>query len=156
LLNIGSGLKKTQRGLNCKLTCRHPCSLLSDVTRRLIAILLMLWFPLQGWAAFAMPACRHAMDATAVADEPPAGAAPAVETEAHCHPPTTVSSAVPCAGDHGQCDQCAACHFAHPSSLTHLPLVLLGDPPPQRAESVAVFYYQRFPERPQRPPLVLA
>lgn len=113
--------------------------------RRLIALLLMLWFPLQGWAAAAMPLCMHGSAqleaAAAVADG-----------GEHCQHHTAETPAETAAA---QCDHCAACHLAHTPALSPQPLLMGFDAPVQRAESGLVFYYLIFPEQPQRPPLDL-
>lgn len=120
--------------------------------RRLIAMLLMLWFPVQGWAALAMPFCQHAANAAMTAETL---AQPVADVAEHCQQhnnKTSPAGAQPVA-DSAQCDHCAACHLAHTPMLMPLPLNLSGSVPTQRVESPAVFYYQIFPEQPQRPPL---
>lgn len=134
--------------------------------RRFIAILLMLWFPVQGWAAFAMPFCQHAANVAKAAEALSQPEAEAVDhCQHHSEAPFQHSEAqfqyseAPPAADHAadlaQCDHCTACHLAHTPMLTPLPLSLPCTAPAQRAENAAVFYYQLFPEQPQRPPLPL-
>lgn len=118
--------------------------------RQIFAILLMLWFPVQGWAALAMPICMHASSHHAVAQQD-AGLAASVADKHHAHhAPESPAQTVD-----GQCDHCAACHLSHTPTLTPQTLVLSFVVPAQRAESCLVFYYQLFPEQPQRPPLAL-
>lgn len=126
------------------------------MTRRLIAILLMLWFPVQGWAALSMPFCQHAANVAKAAEML---SQPAVAVNDHCQhhgedvSVTGMQPATDVAQDAAQCDNCAACHLAHTPMLTPLPMVLSCSAPAQRAENAAVFYYQLFLEQPQRPPL---
>ncbi len=118
--------------------------------RRLIAILLMLWFPVQGWAALAMPFCQHS-----------ANAAVAVELAApmnadHCQHHVEQNDAADAKATSSlQCDQCTTCHLAHAPILLHPPVSLPAPVLAQRAESETAYYYQIFPEQPQRPPLSL-
>ena len=118
--------------------------------RRLIAILLMLWFPVQGWAALAMPFCQHGTsDAAAVEiTESMAGD--------HCqHHMDQNDVADQKATSSLLCDHCTTCHLAHAPVLLHPPVSLSEPIPAQRAESTTAYYYQIFPEQPQRPPLTL-
>lgn len=125
------------------------------MTRRLIAILLILWFPVQGWAALAMPTCQHAAHkAKAVEVLSPSAMEGSERCPHHSEAPSHHSEAQPVA-DVAQCDHCTACHLAHSPMLTPLPLNLPCAAPAQRAENAAVFYYQLFLEQPQRPPLPL-
>src|SRR5215216_3783295 len=75
---------------------------------RLIAAFLMAWLPLQGWAAVAMPFCKHAMRGKAVVvinlDHS------AREGHAQYHDPTPPAQSN---SDSGlACNDCGACHLA--------------------------------------------
>jgi hypothetical protein len=75
--------------------------------KSVIALLVMLWLPLQGFAAMAMPICPHALGPAA---------ATAVVDHAHMHPGHAghgVSHA-PAPDQHtdGDCVKCGACHLA--------------------------------------------
>lgn len=141
--------------------------------RRLIAILLMLWFPVQGWAAFATPLCQHA---ASMAMAKPAQMESVMMKSAEMFSPVEAEGAVmdhcqqhaaqPAAqanaqtnaqpaDDMAQCDHFGACHLAHTPMLTPQAMSLPCAAPAQRAENAATFYYQLFPEQPQRPPLPL-
>jgi hypothetical protein len=119
------------------------------VPRRIITILLMLWFPVQGWAAVAMPMCLHESSPNTRMDGADSPSAVADGPDGHCnhHAPEAPAQST------AQCDDCAACHLAHTPTLTPPPPVLQCAAPAQRAESGLIFYYQLFPEQPQRPPL---
>lgn len=129
-----------------KMNSGYTLRMLPIVPRRLIALLLMLWFPLQGWAAVVMPLCAHGSSHAALE------VVAAADMGEHCqhHAP-----AEPADTTAAQCDHCAACHLAHTPALSPQPLLMACDAPIQRAESGLVFYYLIFPEQPQRPPLDL-
>lgn len=114
----------------------------------------MLWFPVQGWAALAMPFCQHEANSVEMAEK---HAPPVVEAGEHCmHHSEQDPSTGKQTSAKAQCDHCTACHLAQVPMLVLPPVSLSGQVPAQRIETAAVFYYQLFPEQPQRPPLNLA
>jgi hypothetical protein len=77
--------------------------------RSTIALLMMLWLPLQGFAAVAMPFCQHAMQGTM------AGAQLDARHAAHQHhQPGAMDSSQPThsGGALFACNDCGVCHLA--------------------------------------------
>lgn len=98
--------------------------------RSLIAVLIVLWLPLQGFAAVTMPFCKHAMHGpqSIVAGDGHLGEQ-AVADHAHHRAAVTADDAAP--GTHHQgsigldCNDCGACHLAcAPAVLPAQPAVL--------------------------------
>jgi hypothetical protein len=120
-----------------------------DPMRGPIALLMMLWLPLQGLAAVAMPFCQHGMHGQAVTNS---------EAAPHAHHAhvvgTTPASPQPHGGNGGfDCNDCGVCHLActpaAPSDSLAIHLVaghLYGEP--------ALWSAPWFiPEPPHHPPL---
>lgn len=114
------------------------------LTRKLLLICLMLWLPLQGYAATVMPFCAHSKHDQHASHQ--------MSLQAHddqsAHDQHHGTSNAPC-------DNCSLCHLC---SAMALPLFAeqakikpdtLFSIPPQAAFSPF------FPEQPQRPPLAL-
>jgi len=83
------------------------------LVRRVTLVLLMLWLPLQGVVAVAMPFCPHSLGLPGIASQPQAG------HEHHAH--GTRSSAADSHSDHdpappehsnSSCNGCGVCHLA--------------------------------------------
>jgi hypothetical protein len=101
--------------------------------RPLIALLIMLWLPLQAVAAVAMPFCRHAMaDPGATANLSADVNALHAAHSAGQHPQHGGAHA-PADGDHGlSCNDCGACHLACAPMLAPTPVALPPDEIPTR------------------------
>jgi len=122
--------------------------------RAMIALLLMLWLPLQGFAAVAMPFCQHAMRGSiasgSVAD-------PQAQHTAHDHHQAARASMTDAQhtsdGALLACNDCGACHLAcTPTAPSSTPAV----------DSDATYAYGGrnpalpplfIPEQPHHPPL---
>jgi uncharacterized protein involved in copper resistance len=130
--------------------------------KTVIAVLISLWLPVQGYGAIAMPFCQqHGMASAGVAHaEPPqehhAGHSDHV---AHHHSPTDparISHAEHAGSDVTSglaCNDCGACHLACAPAISAIApvIVLTGDAVLESspADSPRFFY----PEQLQRPPL---
>lgn len=118
--------------------------------RSIIALLMMLWLPLQGFTAVAMPFCEHAMHGSA-----------ATESGADAHaghghhtgnPPTTDAHHIG-GGALFACNDCGVCHLAcTPAAPSSTPGV----------DSDCTYAYSQraparpplfIPEQPKHPPL---
>lgn len=121
--------------------------------RSLISVLMILWLPLQGFAAVAMPFCEHAMHRA------PAG----MDAGANAHQHHAVHQSHALAGDasdqHGHsgtaldCKDCGACHLAcTPAAPAHAPAVHLDASYAysERAPALAPLF---IPDQPHHPPL---
>ncbi|MEQ1592092.1 MAG: DUF2946 family protein [Thiobacillaceae bacterium] len=111
--------------------------------RRFVVILLLLWFPVQSWAAMAMPLCRHAHIQTQTMNQVQPTACHESGSPAH-HP----VSGHPVFN----CDDCGLCHLTQTSSVT---TVLTGQAiPPLREVPHYLASAHRIvsPELPFRPP----
>lgn len=75
--------------------------------KSVIALLMMLWLPLQGFAAMAMPICPHALG-------PAAATAPVDHAHMHHGHVGHHASQAPAPEQHsdGDCVKCGACHLA--------------------------------------------
>src|SRR3954467_9472499 len=120
---------------------------------RLILVFLVAWLPLQGWAAVAMPFCKHALDHSN---------GPQTAGSHHEHQVQTVDAhhqhhsgdTQTKAGHDLSCNDCGACHLACSSSLVPGTIVIavpavLRDYRLPAPTSLYLFY----PEQPSRPPL---
>jgi hypothetical protein len=132
--------------------------------RSLIAVLLILWLPLQGFAAVAMPFCKHAMHGTQTTLSHAHPAQQAVAGHAHHgtmvateNGPTTENGS-PSSAHHQSsagldCSDCGACHLACAPAV--LPaqrdvLAVGGEHYNPASPSLPSLFN---PERHQRPPL---
>lgn len=123
--------------------------------RFLIAVLMIAWLPLQGWAAVAMPFCQHGHDhgdATSArsADHGHGAQADDAGPTGHLRDAHTASGKAPGA----LCSDCGPCHLACASSLAStqisVPLAPMARIYPQVAHRSLVLFY---PEQPNPPPL---
>ena len=123
------------------------------LVRRVTLVLLMLWLPLQGVVAVAMPFCPQSLGLPGIASQPQAG------HEHHAH--ATRSSAADSHSDHDpaptkhsnfSCNGCGVCHLAcAPAVPTTIALALAS------VDSIYSPLYSTFvrlfiPEQPQPPP----
>jgi hypothetical protein len=121
--------------------------------RRLLLVFLVAWLPLQGWAAVAMPFCKHGLGHSSGAQT--AGSDDERQLQrVHAHHDHD-SGDTPTNAGHGlSCNDCGACHLACSSSLVSAAIVI-GVPAVLRnyrlppVPSLYLFY----PEQPNRPPL---
>jgi ferredoxin len=130
--------------------------------RKIAALFLLSWLPLQGIAAVDMPFCEHTLSA-----HRHAGAeARAVHDHHHGAPlarpddrhsathaaPVAAGGSTPSAGDLG-CNGCGACHLACaaaiPVALSTVPAVPIFDLTPPPIQALHAFT----PQQPDPPPL---
>src|SRR4051794_41284495 len=126
------------------------------LVRRLILVFLIAWLPVQGWAAVAMPFCKHALGNSSAAQTAGDQHEHHLQTtdahhQHHQHP----DNDTPANAGHGlMCNDCGACHLACSSSLIPTAIVMLV--PAELREyrlSPPALLYLFYPEQPSRPPL---
>jgi hypothetical protein len=129
--------------------------------RTLLALLMILWLPVQGYAAIAMPFCEHAMHGAPVGHISVAAVQGVGDgnTRDHAHHSAVSSSehASPAGNHHdspaADCNDCGACHLACSPAV---PPVRHDLAPAQRerfalaSPAVPPLFV---PEQPKRPPL---
>jgi hypothetical protein len=123
--------------------------------RAMTALLMILWLPLQGFAAVAMPFCQHAMQGrtagTAVAD-------PHARHAAHQHhQPTSAKDAQP-PHDSGAlfaCNDCGVCHLACTPAAPLSVLCMNSDATYAYSERIPALPPLFIPEQLHRPPLAV-
>jgi hypothetical protein len=117
--------------------------------RRFVVILLLFWFPVQSWAAIAMPLCRHAQtraqitQTTQTMDQ--AQPTACHESGSQTHHPVPGHPVF-------NCDDCGLCHLTHTSSAA---TALAGQASPPLREVphyLASAHRIVSPELPFRPP----
>lgn len=116
--------------------------------RRLLAVLLLLWMPLQGIAAVTMPFCAHALSGHAGAIEAAGAAdhgAQRSEHSAHHH------SDEP--HDGLACNDCGACNLACAPAIPATLYIALDLPPVAFPSNYFVSLRLFDPELPLPPPL---
>jgi hypothetical protein len=127
--------------------------------RTLLALLMILWLPVQGYAAIAMPFCEHAMHAASAGHASMQGGGPGNDALEHAHHGAVWSSehASPTGPDHHStavdCNDCGACHLACSPAA---PPVQHELAPAQRERFALVSPALPplfVPEQPKRPPL---
>lgn len=139
--------------------CRIGYTDWMPMRRSLIAVLMVLWLPLQGFAAVAMPFCKHAMHGTqSIAPGHGHPGQQAVAEHAHHRAAATSEHGTPPSPHtHGSvgldCNDCGACHLACAPAV--LPaqkdlLVVSGEHYPEVSPSVPPLF---IPEQHKRPPL---
>jgi hypothetical protein len=113
--------------------------------RKLILGFLLLWLPLQGFAAAGMSFCQH--------DHTPPPAAQAGMQDQHAGHDCGHDQDSPSATTQTQCDDCGYCHLGGAPALL---------PKPADLSDIASFSFKFafdthfplfFPQQPQRPPL---
>ncbi len=118
---------------------------MQHLTRKLLLICLMLWLPLQGYAATVMPFCQHGK-----------------QDQHASHQMAQDDQGAPTANDqhHGSsntpCDNCALCHLCSAMALPSFAAQLPIKPDNFFAVPSQAAYSPIFLEQPQRPPLDLA
>ena len=115
------------------------------LTRKLLLICLMLWLPLQGYAATVMPFCQHGKQDQHASHQMAQGdqGAPTAHDQHHD------SSNTPC-------DNCTLCHMCSAMALPSFAAQLPIKPDNFFAVPSLAAYSPIFLEQPQRPPLALA
>jgi len=115
--------------------------------RNFILGFLLLWLPLQGFAAVGMSFCRH--------DHTPPPAMQAGMQDHHvghdCGQYQDTSSATP----QTQCDDCGYCHLGGAPALLFTPTRFSDNASFSFKFTFETHYPLFFPEQPQRPPLAL-
>lgn len=119
---------------------------MKQTLRNLILGFLLLWLPLQGFAAFGMTFCRH--DHT-----PPA--VQAVMPGNHADHDCGHDQDSPSASPQTPCDNCGDCHLGGAPALLTAPAGLGHDAGFSFKFVFDMHYPLFFPEQPQRPPLSL-
>jgi hypothetical protein len=110
--------------------------------RSLALLLLLIWLPLQGVAAIAMPFCGH--------QQVPAGAAGGHDGDHHEH--ASADHAVP----PGNCDDCGVCQLACAPAMPSQSSLPAMSAATQRATFVRGMPPPFVPDPLQRPPLARA
>lgn len=120
---------------------------------KFLLILIMLWLPLQGALAAAIP--QQCMHENNVGVLPPDVPALSPSTQAACHEMHGAMDADQNAASSMLCDNCAPCHAAGcnapvPSAVS----MIIPDSTSSYAASLNARITLFVPEQPQRPPLV--
>jgi hypothetical protein len=124
------------------------------MVRKAATLLLLLWLPVQGFAAVAMPFCTHAMTSPGAPNTAEPFATPAHHATDHAahhaqtdrHAPVTVHEGL-------SCNDCGACHLACAPAVpasAQLALVVTSETHADRDPSAPRVFV---PEQPQPPPL---
>jgi hypothetical protein len=110
---------------------------------RFMLAFMLLWLPLQGYAAQSMTSCQKHHNHARLAESTPQ---PGCHGQHHPDTQTLVKASL-------ACDDCASCHLIAQPALRVTPLSLGLDTvkPPQSLSEVSFLLF--FPEQPQRPPL---
>lgn len=112
--------------------------------RKLLLIFLVMWLPLQGYAATTVTCARHhATPAPATGDMHDQHAM----TDGHC----VSSPETPAAAPQPPCDDCGSCHVVAPALLPAM-LSLSDEAGYSFAFAFNMHFPLIFPEQPQRPP----
>ena len=121
-------------------------ALMKNTLARFLLAFMLLWLPLQAYAAQTMPFCQnHHGHATALAEAP---------QHEGCH------------GQQGHnassiskislaCDDCSSCHAIYQPALLFSPILLGIDAVRAQQPLLAASFSLFFPEQPQRPPLAI-
>ena len=115
--------------------------------RKLILIFIMLWLPLQGYAATAMPFCQHNESGQQARHD----MMHAAQDDQHSHPSNdqhTAKGGLPC-------DNCTMCHMCSAIVIPTIAVNLTITPDKHFDIPAPIRFSLVFPEQPQRPPLVL-
>ncbi len=115
--------------------------------RNFIIGFLLLWFPLQGFAAPGMSFCRH--------NHVPPPAMQATMQYHHAGHDCDHHQNTSCAKHQTQCDDCGYCHLAGAPALLHTPTGLSDNASFSFKFAFETHFPQFFPEQPQRPPHAL-
>ena len=125
---------------------------MQHVTRKLLLICLMLWLPLQGYAATVMPFCAHGQHDQQASHQmhQQMQANPQTNQDAHAgHDQHHGSSNTPC-------DNCSLCHLCSAMALPSFAAQHPIKPDNFFAVPYQTAFSPIFLEQPQRPPLDLA
>ena len=114
---------------------------MQHLTRKLLLICLMLWLPLQGYAATMMPFCAHGQN-----DQQASQQGQDVQDAHAGHDQHHGSSNTPC-------DNCSLCHLCSAMALPSFSAQLPIKPDNFFAIPFQAAYSPIFLEQPQRPPL---
>ncbi len=116
---------------------------MKNALARTLLTFMLVWLPLQAYAAQVMPFCQNHHDHAAALAEPPQ------HEGCHGHDAPSVAK-ISLA-----CDDCSSCHLMVQPALLFNPLLLVihsaSAPQPVSIATFSLF----FPEQPQRPPLAL-
>lgn len=112
---------------------------------RFMLAFMLLWLPLQGYAAQSMTSCQKHHNHVQLAESTPQQGCHG-QHHPDSHTQTLVKASL-------ACDDCSSCHLiAQPALIVNpLSLVLDAVKPPQSLSEVSFLLF--FPEQPQRPPL---
>jgi hypothetical protein len=123
------------------------------LARRVTLVLLMLWLPLQGVVAVAMPLCPHSLGHPGVSSQPQAG------HEHHSH--GRHSSAADSHAGHDptssersnlNCNGCGGCHLACAPAVPAATNLAFGSADPIYSPLYSTLVRLFIPEQPQPPP----
>jgi hypothetical protein len=117
--------------------------------RNLILVFIMLWLPLQGFAATSMSVCQHNEQPAQQAQHDMMHAVHDVGSEHHGH------DQHPAKGDLS-CDNCAMCHMCGAMGIPAVSAALNIKPASLINTPALTRFSQVYLEQPQRPPLVLS
>ncbi|MFZ5510028.1 MAG: DUF2946 family protein [Pseudomonadota bacterium] len=117
--------------------------------RRLIALLLAFWLPVQVAVAVVMPFCQH--------DKGMTHAVRGYGESDHCNPaadkPASGPDEAAAAFVNADCDQCGLCHLAHSGFAPAQAFRAVAAPEGQAAAPRRVDFRTAFAEFPDRPPM---
>jgi len=117
--------------------------------RNLILVFIMLWLPLQGYAAANMPTCQHT---TALAEQTQHDVMHADYDAGNVH---HGHDRHPAKGDMS-CDNCAMCHLCTAMGMIMFSAALNIKPASHISLPEPTRFSQVYLEQPHRPPLVLS
>lgn len=117
--------------------------------RNLILVFIMLWLPLQGFAATSMSVCQRNMQPAQAAQHDMLHAAHDAGGEHHDH------DHHPATGDLS-CDNCAMCHMCGAMGIPAVTASLNIKPASHIHTPVPARFSQVYLAQPQRPPLALS
>ncbi len=129
---------KTHKKINAQLKIMKHC------LRNLILGFLLLWLPLQGFAAAGMSFCRH--------DHTPPPAMQDRMQDHHAGHDCGHDQDTPSATSQMQCDDCGYCHMGGAPALLPTSAGLSDNASFSFKFAFDTHFPQLFPEQPQRPP----
>jgi hypothetical protein len=122
------------------------------LVRRVAVFLLILWLPLQGIAAVAMPFCAHATGQESASSGPQADQ----NHHAHAHSPATDSHAghdpAPTKHSDFSCNGCGVCHLACAPTVPAGTILAFASADSIYSQLCSTLVRLFIPEQPQPPP----
>jgi len=123
------------------------------LARRVILFLAILWLPLQGVVAVAMPFCPHSLGRPAISSEPQAAHAHHAHG-AHSLAPDSHPGQDPAQPEHSDlsCNGCGVCHLACAPAVAAATSLAFAPADSIYSQLYSTFIRLFIPEQPQPPP----